>query len=660
MCLDSRQRLMKIRTKLLLALAVISVFPSVAAFVSLVANPRISFSLRMNEYEAQQGLTAQRLQSDLYSIESVVEESLSETYRIHVLPGEREDAERQRRRANAALRSGIAVYETDLKAITESEAQQVKEMLASRESKGLDVQNQHEVQFLKELGNSLPGLKEDTEKFIELSDSFSPAEGEFVQKVFEPEVRGEMGRALQEMANELDEGAEKYRRNIETALDASYKETILIVMLGLAVSIVLAAVISRAVIRPIQEVRGAAQQIGRGQMSMRIPIHSKDELGELAGSFNEMADNLAKLMEERNQAQGELSIAHETLKKSVRELEFRSREAGLLSEMADLLQSCFTVEEASAVISSSAQRLFPEFSGAVLVFSASRNLVEAIAAWGRSSPIEKVFNPNGCWALRRGRLHLSSSEEGALRCAHFAAESRLPSLCTPLMAHGETLGILCLVTELDGLESAPGSISESKVQLAVSVAEHAALSFANLRLREKLRNQSIRDPLTGLFNRRYLDESLEREVHRAIRNKRSLALIMLDVDRFKSFNDTFGHDAGDTVLRELGDHLAKFIRGSDLACRYGGEEFTLILPESSLEDTRRRAEELRIAFQQLSIKCGEVLLGKVTLSLGIAALPENGTSAAELLAAADGALFRAKEAGRDRVMTAEASPSRPA
>jgi diguanylate cyclase (GGDEF)-like protein len=113
-------------------------------------------------------------------------------------------------------------------------------------------------------------------------------------------------------------------------------------------------------------------------------------------------------------------------------------------------------------------------------------------------------------------------------------------------------------------------------------------------------------------------------------------------------------------LRELGDHLAKFIRGSDLACRYGGEEFTLILPESSLEDTRRRAEELRIAFQQLSIKCGEVLLGKVTLSLGIAALPENGTSAAELLAAADGALFRAKEAGRDRVMTAEASPSRPA
>jgi diguanylate cyclase (GGDEF)-like protein len=126
------------------------------------------------------------------------------------------------------------------------------------------------------------------------------------------------------------------------------------------------------------------------------------------------------------------------------------------------------------------------------------------------------------------------------------------------------------------------------VKLAVSVAEQAALSFADLKLREKLRYQSIRDPLTGLFNRRYLDESLERELPRAIRKNRSLGIIMLDVDRFKKFNDMFGHDAGDTVLRELGDYLAKFTRREDLACRYRGEEFILILPESSPEDARRR------------------------------------------------------------------------
>jgi diguanylate cyclase (GGDEF)-like protein len=170
--------------------------------------------------------------------------------------------------------------------------------------------------------------------------------------------------------------------------------------------------------------------------------------------------------------------------------------------------------------------------------------------------------------------------------------------------------------------------------------------------------QSIRDPLTGLLNRRYLDESLERELPNAIRKNRSLGLIMLDVDRFKKFNDMFGHDAGDTVLRELGDYLAKFIRRGDLACRYGGEEFTLILPECSLEDTRRRAEELRISFQQLSIKHRDIVLGKVTLSLGVAVLPDHGTTAVELLAAADGALLRAKEQGRDRVLIAEVSSNR--
>jgi diguanylate cyclase (GGDEF)-like protein len=393
-------------------------------------------------------------------------------------------------------------------------------------------------------------------------------------------------------------------------------------------------------------------------MDTRISIHSKDELGELGGSFNVMADNLTKLMGERGQAQEQLSKAHESLKKSMGELESRNREAGTLSEMADLLQSCFTLEEASGVIASSAQKLFQGFSGAVLVFSASRNVLEANTTWGRTPQDERVFDPNDCWALRRGRLHHSGSDEGSVRCTHFGADSRLPSLCTPLMAHGETLGILCLVTEPNGRMKAAASISEFNVQLAVSVAEQAALSFANLKLREKLRYQSIRDPLTGLFNRRYLDESLERELPDAIRKNRSLGVIMLDVDRFKKFNDMFGHDAGDTVLRELGDYLAKFIRRGDLACRYGGEEFTLIFPECSLEDTRRRAEELRTSFQQFSIKHRDIVLGKVTLSLGVAALPDHGTTAVQLLAAADGALLRAKEEGRDRVLIAEVSPNR--
>jgi diguanylate cyclase (GGDEF)-like protein len=648
--------MMKIRTKLLLALGGISLIPPIAAYVALINNPRISFALRMNEYEAQQGLTAQKLQADLQASGAAVEESLNETYRIKVEPREREDAERQRRLANSAVQSGVVAFEKDLDTITQSTARQAQETLAAGEPP--DAVDQRETQLLTELRESLPDLKSNAEKFAKLSDSFSSAEREFVREIFEPEMGEKLGRIVQELASEVNQGGGEDRRKIELALRHSYKESILVVLLGVGASAVLAAVISRAVIGPIQELRDAAQQLGHGKMDTRIPLHSNDELGELAGSFNLMADNLTKLMKERGQAQDDLSVAHDRLKNSMGELESRNREAGTLSEMADLLQSCFTLEEASGVIASSAQKLFHGFSGALLVFSASRNVLEATTTWGPSSPAERVFSPNDCWALRRGRLHHSGSDEGAVRCSHFGAGSRLPSLCTPLMAHGETLGILCLVTEPNGAVGAQTSISEFNVKLAVSVAEQAALSFANLKLREKLRYQSVRDPLTGLFNRRYLDESLERELPNAIRKNRSLGVIMLDVDRFKKFNDLFGHDAGDTVLRELGDYLAKFIRRGDLACRYGGEEFTLILPECSLEDTRLRAEELRTSFQQLSIKHRDIVLGKVTLSLGVAVLPDHGTTAVELLAAADGALLRAKEEGRDRVLIAEVSPNR--
>jgi len=542
-----------------------------------------------------------------------------------------------------------------LDTITRSSAQQEQESSAAKQpADGVD---QRETQLLKDIPDSLPNLKSNAERVIQLSDIFSKSEGEFVQEVFEPEVGEKLGGIVQELAREAAQGAGEDRRNIEIALSQSYKESTLVVLLGMGVSAVLAAVISRAVIGPIQKLRDAAHQLGHGKMDTRILLHSRDELGELAGSFNLMADNLTKLMEERGQAQKELTGAHEKLKNSMGELESRNREAGTLSEMADLLQSCFTLEEASGVIASSAQKLFQGFSGALLGFSASRNVLEATTTWGPSSPAERVFSPNDCWALRRGRLHPSSSDDGAVRCSHLGPVSRLPSLCTPLMAHGETLGILCLVTEPNGSVGGQPSISEVNLKLAVPVAEQAALSFANLKLREKLRYQSVRDPLTGLFNRRYLDESLERELPNAIRKNRCLGVIMLDVDRFKRFNDTFGHDAGDTVLRELGDYLAKFIRRGDLACRYGGEEFTLILPESSLEDTRRRAEELRTSFQQLSIKHRDIVLGKVTLSLGVASLPDHGTTAVELLAAADGALLRAKEDGRDRVLVAEVAPN---
>jgi len=180
-----------------------------------------------------------------------------------------------------------------------------------------------------------------------------------------------------------------------------------------------------------------------------------------------------------------------------------------------------------------------------------------------------------------------------------------------------------------------------------------ALNLANLKLRETLSNRSIRDPLTGLFNRRYLEESLERELFRALRNRESLGTLMLDLDHFKRFNDTFGHKTGDELLKQMGEFLVANPRGEDIACRYGGDEFTLILPGANLEAARRRAEKLEEAVKGLNGPYGRY----VTLSIGIAVFPEHGATKEELLRAADFALYRAKNEGGARVTVARPAPA---
>jgi diguanylate cyclase (GGDEF)-like protein len=219
------------------------------------------------------------------------------------------------------------------------------------------------------------------------------------------------------------------------------------------------------------------------------------------------------------------------------------------------------------------------------------------------------------------------------------------------MAQGEALGILSLQ-----LPPSPGqqeSVSlpseEAERRLAAVLAEHVCLALGNLKLRETLRNQSIRDPLTGLFNRRYMEDSLERELSRANRNKGSVAITMMDLDHFKRFNDTFGHQAGDALLRAFGDFLIKNTRGQDIACRYGGEEFVVVLSDTTLAGALKRADILREEVRQLKVHYGGQLLGMVSISIGLALFPDHGTTIAEVLRAADQALYSAKREGRDRV-----------
>jgi diguanylate cyclase (GGDEF)-like protein len=221
-----------------------------------------------------------------------------------------------------------------------------------------------------------------------------------------------------------------------------------------------------------------------------------------------------------------------------------------------------------------------------------------------------------------------------------------------MTAQGETLGVFTLASatlasDTDENEEGRG---EAERLFAATVAEHVALALANLRLRETLKSQSIRDPLTGLFNRRYIEETLERELRRAERRQAPVSIVMFDIDHFKRFNDTHGHLAGDALLRALGEFLQANFRGEDIVCRYGGEEFVLILPEAPMEATARRAEVLRERVKVLHVPHRGALLGGVTLSLGIAEFPRHGATTETLLRAADAALYQAKSGGRDRVI----------
>jgi diguanylate cyclase (GGDEF)-like protein len=344
---------------------------------------------------------------------------------------------------------------------------------------------------------------------------------------------------------------------------------------------------------------------------------------------------------------------NEKLAQSLAELRQRNEEITYLSQMSSFLQTCANAEEASLALARFGPLLFPTECGAIYLFNEAHSYVESIASWGNvggATACEESFATADCWALRRGRLHFVAGDGASMACAHVTRShpSLRSYLCAPMIAQGETVGLLYLHAR--GSEGADEILSEAKVKFATTVAEHIALSLSNITLRETLKQQSVRDPLTGLYNRRYLEEMLDRELQRMERRELPLSLIMIDVDHFKNFNDTFGHEAGDAVLRDLGSVLLRNVRGSDIACRYGGEEFTVILPEAGIETARQRAEILRNAVHDLDLLHNGKPLGKVTLSLGVACFPDHGRRRDLVMQAADAALYDAKHAGRDRVV----------
>jgi len=320
------------------------------------------------------------------------------------------------------------------------------------------------------------------------------------------------------------------------------------------------------------------------------------------------------------------------------------RETALMLQMGELLSACRSVDEATEVVRRLAPQFFTRESGAICILNESQNFLEAQVAWGGNPVLSgKTFGPDACWALRRGKPHRTQQGDASVRCEH-SSESKSAMLCLPLLAHGQVVGTLHVAENGD---------AEQVERRAMVVGEQVGMALSNLRLRESLRNQSIRDALTGLYNRRYTDETLEREIQRGARESTTIGVLVMDVDFFKKFNDSFGHQAGDRVLSAIGSLLRKKTRGADVASRMGGEELALVLPGASREDAAKRAEEIREAVAQMDVTYDGRNIGPVTLSIGVAVFPQHGNTADDVVRVADAALYRAKREGRNRVIVAD-------
>lgn len=448
--------------------------------------------------------------------------------------------------------------------------------------------------------------------------------------------------------------------------------TLGIAALVFAVALLLAVRLQRLISIPILSLYRLAQRVSsQGDYSLRAEVENRDEIGQLAEGVNDMLETVQhrdrELETHRHQLETEVAARTAELKRSNErlttelaernrtevqltranaDLERHRQETETLSEMNDRLQVCRDMGELAPVLEFYGKRLFPETLGGIHVFDESRSRLEPLANWGCDGP-QPNYAQDDCWALRRGQAHIVPGPDEGLICAHVG--DALPAggySCVPMLAQGSVIGVLYLGFPRAATEGSVSAI-ESTTPLAMTAAERIGLAIASLQLREKLREQSVRDPLTGLYNRRYMDESLERELARSARSDAPLTVVMLDLDYFKRFNDAHGHDAGDELLRELGKLLLVSVRTEDIACRYGGEEFILILSHANSDSARSRMEELRIRVGEIDVYYQGRSLGGVTVSIGIATFPEHGETPDALVKAADDALYAAKEAGRN-------------
>ncbi|MCK8083618.1 sensor domain-containing diguanylate cyclase [Vibrio sp. 1CM24A] len=335
----------------------------------------------------------------------------------------------------------------------------------------------------------------------------------------------------------------------------------------------------------------------------------------------------------------------EEQKKQDERIRQRTHEIELMHRLANMLAACNNMVEAQQIVSDILPRILGNVNGSVSLMRASRNQLITQLDWGETWPGSASFAPEECWSLRKGRAHQSNDDFHSLTCGHMHEMENNQTLCIPLTAHGNTIGIMHLYFGVGDIKIDP--ITE---QLAFSVSEHLGLALANLSLQEKLRSQALSDPLTGLFNRRFFEQKLEEHSMNSATSEQPLSLLMLDLDHFKRFNDNFGHDAGDFVLKEISALLKQSVSEDEIACRLGGEELAVLLPHYSMQEATEFGQTLCDAVRSMHLEHKGLSLGQLGVSIGVATYPKPASDTESLVKMADSALYMAKDMGRSRVV----------
>ncbi|RKE45923.1 MULTISPECIES: diguanylate cyclase [unclassified Sphingomonas] len=398
------------------------------------------------------------------------------------------------------------------------------------------------------------------------------------------------------------------------------------------------ALLVRAIRRPLATMMRAMTALGSGEQDARIDTAmGSREFTRLAVGYNAMADRLRGAVADQGTSERQLQIVNTELEQNTKSLRERGEVIELLGGMAHRMQAARTDDELAQIIRVFVPQVLPDIPGALYAHNNSRNCLAPVASWGGITVPIEGFAPERCWALRRGQSHSVEDPSREIVCGH-VAENEVYH-CEPLLAGGEVIGVLYLQGRIG---------AENRFRMNV-LTENIASALVNHRLQRSLREQTIRDPLTSLFNRRYMEETLKLEIARSSRAGTPLSLVMCDIDHFKRFNDEFGHDAGDSVLQMVAAEMRSRFRDGDVICRFGGEEFTIIAPGTTAEALAGRVETVRRAIAELAVRHGNRTLGSTSMSFGIAtwsdAMDRDG---ATLIQAADMALYQSKRDGRNR------------